>query len=156
MDVNITVLSLRKRSPCDSGRSPTSVTPSNIETKWWMKLSRYLKTTFMGTWPYGSLKPYGSHILWLYPHYLVSAKINKSEKFKCLHYNDVIMSTMASQITSLTIVFSIVYSGADQRKHHNSASLAFVMGIHRGQVNSPHKGPVTRKMCPFDDVIMYY
>ena len=27
-------------------------------------------------------------------------------------------------------------------------------GIHRWQVNSPHKGPVTRKMFPFDDVIM--
>ena len=70
------------------------------------------------------------------------------------HYNDVIMSTMMSQITSLTIVYSSVYSGADQRKHQSSASLAFVLGIHRGPVNSPHKGPVTRKMFPFDDVIM--
>ena len=49
-----------------------------------------------------------------------------------LHYGDVIMGTMASQITSLTIVYSIVYSGADQRKHQSSASLAFVRGIHRG------------------------
>ena len=64
------------------------------------------------------------------------------------------MTTMASQITSLTVVYSIVYSGADQRKHQNSASLAFVWGIHRWPVNSPHKGPVTRKMFPFDDVIM--
>ena len=46
------------------------------------------------------------------------------------HYNDVIMTTVASQITSLTIVYSIVYSGADQRKHQSSASLAFVRGIH--------------------------
>ena len=46
------------------------------------------------------------------------------------------------------------YSGADQRKHQSSASLAFVQGIHRGPVNSPHKGPVTRKMLPFDDVII--
>ena len=61
------------------------------------------------------------------------------------HYNDVIMSAMASQITSLTIVNSTVYSGADQRKHQSSASLAFVRGIHRWPVNSPHKGPVTRK-----------
>ena len=66
------------------------------------------------------------------------------------HYIDVIMTTMASQITSLTVVYSIVYSGADQRKHQSSASLAFVWG----PVNSPHKGPVTRKMFPFDDVIM--
>ena len=54
------------------------------------------------------------------------------------------------------IVFSTVYSGADQRKHQSSASLAFVRGIHRGPVNSPHKWPVTRKMFPFDDVIMFY
>ena len=70
------------------------------------------------------------------------------------HYNDAIMGTIASQITSLTIVYSIVYSDADQRKHQSSASLAFVRGIHRGPVNSPHKWPVTRKMLPFDDVIM--
>ena len=72
-----------------------------------------------------------------------------------VHYNDVIMGTIASQITSLTIVYSIIYSDADQRKHQSSASLAFVRGIHRGPVNSPHKGPVTRTMFPFDDVIMY-
>ena len=62
----------------------------------------------------------------------------------------------ASQITSLTIVYSIVYSDADQRKHQSSASLAFVCGIHPGPVNSPHKWQVTRKMFPFDDVIMKY
>ena len=74
---------------------------------------------------------------------------------KCKHYNDVIMGAMAYQVTSLTIVYSIVYSGADQRKHQSSASLAFVWGIHRWPMNSPHKGSVTRKMLPFDDVIMY-
>ena len=71
-----------------------------------------------------------------------------------VHYNDVIMSAVASQITRLTIVYSTVYSGADQRKHQSSASLAFVRGIHRGPVNSPHKWLVSRKMFPFDDVIM--
>ena len=156
MDVNITVLFLLKRSPLTRGHPQPISHPINIETKWSVKLSRYLKTTFRGTWPYGSLKPYGSHVLWLYPHYRVSGKINNGEKFKCLHYNDAIMSTMASQITSLTIVYWNVYSGADQRKHQSSASLAFVRGIHRGPVNSPHKGPVTRKMFLFDDVIMYY
>ena len=70
------------------------------------------------------------------------------------HYGDVIMSTIASQITSLTIVYSTVYSDADQRKHQSSASLAFVWGIHRGPVNSPHKWRVMWKMFPFDDVIM--
>ena len=62
-----------------------------------------------------------------------------------LHYNDIIMGAIASQITSLMIVYSIAYSDADQRKHQSSASLAFVRGIHRGPVNSPHKRPVTRK-----------
>ena len=47
-----------------------------------------------------------------------------------------------------------VYIGAYQRKHQSSASLAFMQGIHRWPVNSPHNGPVTRKMFPFDDVIM--
>ena len=72
------------------------------------------------------------------------------------HYTDVIMGKMVSQITSLTIVYSTVYPGPDQRKHQSSASLAFVRGIHRGQVNSPHKWSVTRKMFPFYDVIMLY
>ena len=73
---------------------------------------------------------------------------------KFLHYDDVIMGAMASQITSLTIDYSTVHSGADQRKHQSSDSLASVQGIHRGPVDSPHKWPVTRKMFPFDDVIM--
>ena len=71
-----------------------------------------------------------------------------------IHYNDDMMSAIASQITSLTIVYSTVYSGADQRKHQSSASLAVVRGIHWWSVNSPHKGPVTRKIFPFDDVIV--
>ena len=65
------------------------------------------------------------------------------------------MGAIASQITSLTIVYSTFYSEADQRKHQSSASLAFVRGIQWGPVNSPHKCPVTRKMFPFDDVIMF-
>ena len=79
-----------------------------------------------------------------------SVFISKQNK----HYNDVIMGTIMSQITTLTIVYSTVYSGTDQRKHESSASLAFVRGSHWGPVNSPHKWPVTRKMFPFDDVIM--
>ena len=73
-----------------------------------------------------------------------------------LNYNDVVLCAMASQITSLAIVYSTVYSGTDQRKYQSSASLAFVRGIHRWLVNSPRKGPVTRKMIPIDDVIMDY
>ena len=61
------------------------------------------------------------------------------------HYDDVKMSAISCKITSLTIVYLTVYSGIDERKHQSSASLAFVRGIHRWPVNSPHKGPVTRK-----------
>ena len=75
-------------------------------------------------------------------------------KARC-HYSDVIMGPIASQITSLTIVYSIVYSDADQRTHQSSVLRAFVRGIHRGPVNSPYKWPVTRKMFPFDDGIMH-
>ena len=64
------------------------------------------------------------------------------------------MDAIASRITSLTIIYSTVYSDADQRKHQSSASLAFVRGIHRWPLNYPHKWPVTRTMLPFDDVIM--
>ena len=71
-----------------------------------------------------------------------------------IHYSDVIMGVVASQITSLTIVYSTAYSDADQRKHQSSASLAFVRGIQRWPVNSSHKWPVTPVMFPFDDVIM--
>ena len=64
------------------------------------------------------------------------------------------MGAVASQIANITIVYSTVYSGAHQRKHQPSALLAFVWGVHRWPVNSPHKRPMTRKMFPFDDVIM--
>ena len=70
------------------------------------------------------------------------------------HYCDVIMGPMACQITRLSGVYSTDCSVGGQSKHQSSASLAFVRGIHRGPVNSPHKWPVTRKMFPFDDVIM--
>ena len=63
------------------------------------------------------------------------------------HYDDVIMGAMASQITSLTIVYSTVYSGANQSKHQSSASVALVWENHRG--------PVSQKMFPFDDVIIW-
>ena len=64
------------------------------------------------------------------------------------------MGAMASLITSLTIVNLTLYSGTDQRIQQSSTSLAFVWGIRRSPVNSPHKGPVTRKMFSFDDVII--
>ena len=67
---------------------------------------------------------------------------------------DVIISLTASQITGVSVICWTVVSGADQRKHQSSPSVAFVRGSHRWPVNSPHKRPVTRKMFPFDYVIM--
>ena len=63
------------------------------------------------------------------------------------------MTTMASQITILTVVYSIVYSGADERNHQSSASLAFVRGIHRSRW-IPRTKASNAEMLPFDDVIM--
>ena len=70
--------------------------------------------------------------------------------FKLVHYNAFIMSAMSSQITDVSIVCSTVGSGADQKNHQSFASLAFV-----SPVNSPHKRPATRKIFPFDEVIMF-
>ena len=58
-------------------------------------------------------------------------------QFCTTHYNDVIMGTIASQITSLTIVYSTVYSRRRSKEHQSSASLTFVRGIHRGPVKFP-------------------
>ena len=62
------------------------------------------------------------------------------------------MNVMASQITSHTIVYSTVYS----RRRSKKTSKLRVTGLCavNSPVNSPHKGTVTRKMFPFDDVIM--
>ena len=70
------------------------------------------------------------------------------------HFQGIIISSMASKKNSVLVVYLIVCSGADQRKHQSSMSLAFVKGIHCWLVNSPHNGPVMWKMFPFDDVIM--
>ena len=108
-----------------------------------------------------STKRFSQSASWTFAAISFYAWANDAELYRCavsliahLHYNDVITNAMASQITSLTIVYSTVYSGTDQRKHQSSATLAFVRGIYRWPVNSPHKEPVTRKMFPFDDVTM--
>ena len=73
---------------------------------------------FQGLW-------FAIHFCWLiYPLYLGTTTIG-----------DVTMSAMASQISSLTIVYSTIYSGVDQRKYQSSASLAFVLGIHSNAEN---------------------
>ena len=81
-------------------------------------------------------------------------KIHSKYIFSLSNYSDVIMSPTAFQITGIPIVCSTVYSGANQRRHQSSASLAFVRGIHWWPVDSPPKGPVIQKMFSFDDVIM--
>ena len=68
------------------------------------------------------------------------------------HYSDIMMSAMVSQITVASIVYSTVCSGADQRTYQISESLAFVSEIHWWPVNPLHKGSVTQKKVPFDDV----
>ena len=113
------------------------------------------------------LKPYSSNlfaqVFYILPYwkpmrkwklYVLNFQNVPGSNFVALHYNHVIMTLMASQITSLTLVYSTIYSGADQKKHQSSASLAFVREFTGDPVNSTHKGPVTRKMFPFDDVIM--
>ena len=73
---------------------------------------------------------------------------------RCVHFNDFIMSAMASQITGVSIVCTAVCSGAYQIKHKSSESLAFAPGIDRWSVYSPYKRPVTRKVFQYDDAIM--
>ena len=104
--------------------------------------------TPMETW-------WGSNRSWWFFSFawLIMIGFGYSFIYKFDHYGDVTMGAIASQITSLTSVYSAVTSDADQRKHQSSASLAFVRRIHRGPVNSPHKWPVLRKMFPFDDVL---
>ena len=132
-------------------------------TKFWMKFAIFMVMALHRLMPWTCWKPacsLKSTMCWTVRRRLymtgsistISAGIYNGR----IHYDDVIMGILASQIVSFTIVYSTDYSGADQRKHKSSASLAFVWGIHRGQVNSPHKWPATRKMFPFDDVIMWW
>ena len=92
----------------------------------------------------------------LYGYIYQMAQVKQSEGYMKLipHYSDVIMSAMVSEITGVSIVCYTICSGADQRKHQSSVSLAFVRGIHQWPVDSPHKGPVTRKLFPFQDAIL--
>ena len=69
-------------------------------------------------------------------------------------YSNVIMSAMASEITGISIAYTTVCSGTDEKEYQSFTSLDFVRGIHWWHVNSLHKEPVTRKIFPFDDVIM--
>ena len=87
-------------------------------------------------------------------HFTTKHRSPNRRQVASLHYSDVIMGAMASKITSLTIVHSTVYSGADQRNIKALRHWPLCEGFTGDRVNSPYKWPVTRKTFPFDDVIM--
>ena len=129
----------------------------NVSMQSWANVGSTLAQLTNPCWPNVSVPTLAQHKSWRWAivAMLVSLAANSTPpEDRSNHYSDVIMSAMASQITSLTIVYSTLYLGADQRKHQSSASLAFLWGIHQSLVNSPHKRQVTRKMFPFDDIIM--
>ena len=64
------------------------------------------------------------------------------------------MSAMASQITGVSIVYSAVCLGEDQRKYQRSASLAFVERTQRLLEVSLHKKASNAENVSIDDVIM--
>ena len=107
---------------------------------------------------YSHHKKYKRNIKWFtikYTYISFQPLLNSAATlFQKRHYSDVIITTKASQITGLSIVSSAVCSGVYQRKLQSSAPMAFVKGIHWWPVDSPHKGPVTWKMFPIEDVII--
>ena len=102
------------------------------------------------------MKNLTSCLFWYQRYTITFREIFINKMSVCLisyhHMNDVMMSAK-SQITTLATVYSTVCSGADQRKHQSSASLAFVRGFRRWPVNSPHKEPVT---LSFDHVFILF
>ena len=76
--------------------------------------------------------------------------------FKLCHYSDVIMCAMASQITSVSIVTQLFVQVQIKENIKAPRHWPLWRGINRWPVNSPHKGPVTRKMFPLNDVIMIF
>ena len=125
----------------------TNASDAEFDVFFDLRLKKRLSEQSRGRW-------FQTQLRWLCHHCNEKEQEGNVPMEFCAYYTDVIMGAIASQITSLTIVYSTVYTDADQRKHRSSASLAFVRGIHRGPVNSPHKWPVTRKMFPFHDVIV--
>ena len=123
-------------------------TNGNVIDIWhWLRRS----TNFSGTLSAGSYIRFGSVLLrWVTHRLIYLLRICYDE----LYYSDVIMGAMASQITSLTIVYSTVCSGADQRKTSKLRVTGLCEGNSSVTGEFPHKGPVTRKMFSFDDVIM--
>ena len=102
--------------------------------QWRADLMLSLKGTWVNAWvndrEAGDLGRHHAHYDVIVMKYLSHNMPSLPFSSKC-HYSDLIMGAIASQITSLTIVYSTIYSDADQRKHQSSASLAFEWGIHR-------------------------
>ena len=68
------------------------------------------------------------------------------------HWSDVTMSAMVSQITGIWTVCSVVCSlTLKSKKTSKLGVIGFVRGNHQWPVDFPHKGPITRKMFPFDE-----
>ena len=85
---------------------------------------------------------------YLHNRRLIRTRLNKAWYYTrhiAYRYIDVMITTMAPQFTSLTVVYSIVYSDAIQRKHQNSALLAFVWGIHQDRWIPRTKGQLRGK-----------
>ena len=93
-----------------------------------------------------------SHMRW----FRLCIEADKGQWLQIIHYNDTMMSAMASQITGVFIVYSTLGLVADQRKNQSPTSLAFFAGNSEVTDEFPTQRPVTRKMFPFDDVIMKY
>ena len=104
-------------------------TPTDGKTAFIFKRSPATKFSF-SKWPCMGCK-YLTQTSYVIKSQHAANTVTNTCKTASVHYNDVIMGAMASQITGPTIVYSTVYSGADQRKYQSSASLAFVQGIHR-------------------------
>ena len=92
--------------------------------------------------PYGCLATLGEFSKWVFGRlWICGWRVNSVQ----YHNDDVIMTPMAPQITRLAVVYSIVYSGVDKKKHQSSASLAFVRGIHRDRWIPRSKGQLRGK-----------
>ena len=131
----------------------------------WLSFQHILYSLWsLNIWCYYIRQDFPSTIMEMYQMNIISwltldilSKCRRFQESHCTvttHHSDVIMSSMATQITGVSMVYSTHYSDADPRKHQSSASLAFVRGIHRWPVNSLHKGPVMWKIFSLDEVIM--
>ena len=136
------LLSFRSEISPHSSVHSVQITNSHACLCGCMWVNTYLLTRItIGVCDYISMYCCTSLLMFIY----VTVKKNFSLAPFTLHYIDVMMSAMASQITSHRSVYSTVYSGTDQSKQQCSASLVLVRGIHRWPAKSPQKGQWRRK-----------